>query len=165
MSSQHSHKKTFSLTEHLAEQRRQHRQQLVDLNPSLIGLGPGAGPGGGVGFSAVAANANGNIVGPIDDGGSSSDESDSDDEQSDNSGSEFDTESNGFLQPISTRQRRSLLKASGIRVIDSVEKDDCRKIRTSREICGCNCRDYCDPDTCACSQSGIKCQVRRLIIL
>jgi hypothetical protein len=29
-------------------------------------------------------------------------------------------------------------------------------------VCGCTCRGYCDPDTCECSQAGIKCQVDRL---
>lgn len=90
---------------------------------------------------------------------SSSDESDSDDEISENSGSELDAETTGFLQPVTTRQRRALLKAAGIRKIDSGEKDECRVIRSSREFCGCSCRGYCDPDTCFCSQSGIKCQV------
>ncbi|XP_055545462.1 uncharacterized protein LOC129730287 [Wyeomyia smithii] len=91
---------------------------------------------------------------------SSSEETDSDDEPSE-SGSEADSESYGFLQPVTTRQRRALLKAAGVRKIDSTEKDECRLIRTSREVCGCTCRGYCDPDTCACSQAGIKCQVDR----
>jgi len=90
---------------------------------------------------------------------SSSEESDSDDEATDNSGSEVDAESYAFLQAVSPRQRRALLKAAGIRKIDTSEKDDCRAIRSSREFCGCDCRDYCDPETCACSQAGIKCQV------
>ena len=92
--------------------------------------------------------------------GSSSDDTDSDEEQSENSGSELETESNGFLQPVSPRQRRVLLKAAGVRKIDPIEKNECRTIRLSREFCGCNCRGFCDPDTCSCSQSGIKCQVR-----
>ncbi|XP_053693700.1 uncharacterized protein LOC128741732 [Sabethes cyaneus] len=91
---------------------------------------------------------------------SSSEETDSDDEPSE-SGSEAESESYGFLQPVTTRQRRALLKAAGVRKIDSTEKDECRLIRTSREVCGCTCRGYCDPDTCACSQAGIKCQVDR----
>lgn len=61
-----------------------------------------------------------------------------------------------------TRQRRALLRAAGVRKIDSIEKDECRDIRTSREYCGCCCKGYCDPDTCTCSQGGIKCQVDRL---
>lgn len=92
--------------------------------------------------------------------GSSSDETDSDEEPSESS-SEAESESYGFLQPVTTRQRRALLKAAGVRKIDSTEKDECRIIRTSREVCGCTCRGYCDPDTCACSQAGIKCQVDR----
>lgn len=67
-----------------------------------------------------------------------------------------------FLQPVATRQRRALLRAAGVRKIDVVEKDECRNIRTSREFCGCGCKGYCDPDTCSCSQAGIKCQVDRL---
>ncbi|XP_062547326.1 uncharacterized protein LOC134212954 isoform X1 [Armigeres subalbatus] len=91
---------------------------------------------------------------------SSSEETDSDEEPSE-SGSEAESESYGFLQPVTTRQRRALLKAAGVRKIDSTEKDECRLIRTSREVCGCTCRGYCDPDTCSCSQAGIKCQVDR----
>lgn len=66
------------------------------------------------------------------------------------------------MQPVPTRQRRALLRAAGVRKIDSIEKDECRDIRTSREYCGCCCKGYCDPDTCSCSQGGIKCQVDRL---
>uniref|UniRef100_A0A1B0CX78 Putative cysteine/serine-rich nuclear protein 1 n=1 Tax=Lutzomyia longipalpis TaxID=7200 RepID=A0A1B0CX78_LUTLO len=92
---------------------------------------------------------------------SSSDDTDSEDEVSENSASELDTESNGFLQPVTTKQRRALLKAAGVRKIETSEKEECRYIRSSRELCGCSCRGYCDPDTCSCSQSGIKCQVDR----
>lgn len=95
--------------------------------------------------------------------GSSSDDSEESEEDylSEGSGSDLDGESNGFLQPVSPKQRRALLKAAGIRKIDPSEKAECRDIRNSREICGCTCRDFCDPETCACSQSGIKCQVDR----
>lgn len=93
---------------------------------------------------------------------SSSDESKSEDEISENSLSEGDSEAYGFLQPVTTRQRRALLKTAGVRKIDTLEKDECRQLRTSREVCGCTCRGYCDPDTCECSQAGIKCQVDRL---
>lgn len=90
---------------------------------------------------------------------SSTDDTDTEDEPSENSGSDLDTESNGFLQPVPARQRRVMLKTAGLLKIDSNEKDECRKIRTSREMCGCSCRSYCDPDTCFCSLSGIQCQV------
>jgi cysteine/serine-rich nuclear protein len=93
---------------------------------------------------------------------SSSDESKSDDEVSENSLSEVDSEAYGFLQPVTARQRRAILKASGVRKIDTMEKDECRQLRLSREVCGCTCRSFCDPDTCECSLAGIKCQVDRL---
>uniref|UniRef100_A0A1A9W5F8 CSRNP_N domain-containing protein n=1 Tax=Glossina brevipalpis TaxID=37001 RepID=A0A1A9W5F8_9MUSC len=95
--------------------------------------------------------------------GSSSDDSEESEEDylSEGSGSDLDAESSGFLQPVSPKQRRALLKAAGIRKIDASEKADCRDIRNSREVCGCTCRDFCDPETCSCSQSGIKCQVDR----
>nr|CAH7747624.1 unnamed protein product [Callosobruchus chinensis] len=94
--------------------------------------------------------------------GGSSDDSDSEDELSDVSESETDPDNYYFLQPVPTRQRRAILRAAGVRKIDSYEKDECRDIRTSREFCGCGCKGYCDPDTCSCSQAGIKCQVDRL---
>ncbi|KAJ6648238.1 Cysteine/serine-rich nuclear protein 2 [Pseudolycoriella hygida] len=92
---------------------------------------------------------------------SSTDDTDTDYDPSENSGSDLDNETNGFLQPVAARQRRIMLKTAGVLKIDSNEKDDCRKIRTSREMCGCNCRGFCEPDTCFCSQSGIQCQVDR----
>lgn len=65
-----------------------------------------------------------------------------------------------FLQPLPTKRRRALLRASGIARIDAREKAELRAIRLSREECGCDCRLYCDPRHCVCSQAGIKCQVR-----
>ncbi|XP_075873691.1 uncharacterized protein LOC142882867 isoform X2 [Nelusetta ayraudi] len=64
-----------------------------------------------------------------------------------------------FLQPLTTRRRRALLRSSGVRRIDVDEKHELRGLRTSREECGCRCRGTCDPETCACSLAGIKCQV------
>lgn len=64
-----------------------------------------------------------------------------------------------FLQPLPTKRRRALLRASGIARIDAREKAELRTIRLSREECGCDCRLYCDPRHCGCSQAGIKCQV------
>jgi len=87
----------------------------------------------------------------------------SSDSDTDEQPSESEPDSNYyFLQPVPTRQRRAMLRAAGVHKIDSVEKDECRDIRTSREFCGCACKGYCDPDTCACSLDGIKCQVDRL---
>lgn len=70
-----------------------------------------------------------------------------------------------FLQPLPTKRRRALLRASGIARIDAREKAELRTIRLSREECGCDCRLYCDPRHCGCSQAGIKCQVKRLLAL
>ncbi|XP_074498900.1 cysteine/serine-rich nuclear protein 2 isoform X2 [Sebastes fasciatus] len=67
-----------------------------------------------------------------------------------------------FLQPLPTKRRRALLRASGIGRIDAREKAELRTIRLSREECGCDCRLYCDPRHCGCSQAGIKCQVDRM---
>ncbi|RWS26043.1 Cysteine/serine-rich nuclear protein 3-like protein [Leptotrombidium deliense] len=92
---------------------------------------------------------------------SESDE-DSNDDVSDISESELEMDSCYFLQPVPIRQRRALLRASGVRKIESLEKEECRDIRASREYCGCECRIYCDPETCQCSLAGIKCQVDRL---
>ncbi|XP_015241694.1 PREDICTED: cysteine/serine-rich nuclear protein 2 [Cyprinodon variegatus] len=67
-----------------------------------------------------------------------------------------------FLQPLPTKRRRALLRASGIARIDAREKAELRAIRLSREECGCDCRLFCDPRHCGCSQAGIKCQVDRM---
>lgn len=64
-----------------------------------------------------------------------------------------------FLQPLNTKKRRALLRSSGVKKIDVDEKHELRAIRVSREDCGCDCRVFCDPETCACSIAGIKCQV------
>nr|XP_033800091.1 cysteine/serine-rich nuclear protein 3 isoform X2 [Geotrypetes seraphini] len=67
-----------------------------------------------------------------------------------------------FLQPLPTKKRRALLRASGVKKIDVEEKHELRAIRLSREDCGCECRVFCDPETCTCSLAGIKCQVDRM---
>ncbi|XP_053545967.1 cysteine/serine-rich nuclear protein 3 [Bombina bombina] len=67
-----------------------------------------------------------------------------------------------FLQPLTTKKRRALLRASGVKKIDVDEKHELRAIRLSREDCGCDCRIFCDPETCTCSLAGIKCQVDRM---
>ena len=43
-------------------------------------------------------------------------------------------------QPVTTRQRRALLRESGVTKIETSEKEDCRQIRVSRESCGCSCQ-------------------------
>ncbi|XP_056611177.1 cysteine/serine-rich nuclear protein 3 isoform X1 [Triplophysa dalaica] len=67
-----------------------------------------------------------------------------------------------FLQPLTTKKRRALLRSSGVKKIDVEEKHELRAIRVSREDCGCDCRLFCDPETCTCSLAGIKCQVDRM---
>ena len=84
------------------------------------------------------------------------------DGESDDSRENFTVDDYYFLQPLPTRQRRTLLRQSGVKKIDVSEKEDCKSIRLSREVCGCDCRVYCDPETCICSKAGIKCQVDRL---
>lgn len=133
---QHSHIQKFSINEHATEQRRLHRQLLQQLRNERNTL------------------QRGSI--------SSSDDSESDEDTSDVSESELDLDSYYFLQPVSTRQRRALLRAAGVRKIEVYEKDECRDIRTSREFCGCSCKGSCNPENCSCSIGGIKCQVDRL---
>ncbi|XP_034471771.1 uncharacterized protein LOC117779621 [Drosophila innubila] len=135
MGARHIAFKTMTLAEHAAELRRAHRSQNQSQEQQQ----------------------------QLRIGGSSSDDSEESEEDylSEGSGSDADDGSNGFLQPVTPKQRRALLKAAGVRKIDASEKIDCRDIRNSREVCGCSCREFCDPETCACSQAGIKCQVDR----
>ncbi|CAF1306251.1 unnamed protein product [Rotaria sordida] len=70
-----------------------------------------------------------------------------------------------FVQPIATRQRRTLLKQAGLGKIDATEKHELTLIRRSREVCGCLCTREtggCQPSTCECYINGIACQVDRL---
>lgn len=171
MGPRHYDQKSFTLSEHSAEQKRLHRLKLMEQKPrslaALAMLAPTPAPVIPPALPNIASVANTTGTNPAaatadERSRSSTEESDSEEEVlSENSSSEFDTETNGFLQPVPQRQRRALLKAAGVREIASYEKNDCRDIRLSREYCGCNCRDYCDPETCFCSQSGIKCQVDR----
>lgn len=75
---------------------------------------------------------------------------------------EPDFEDGGYLQPFSSKRRQALLLAAGVKVIDKEEKRQLHALRLSREVCGCDCQGFCEPETCACSQAGIKCQVDRL---
>ncbi|XP_063159379.1 cysteine/serine-rich nuclear protein 1 [Candoia aspera] len=73
--------------------------------------------------------------------------------------SNVELEDGFFLQPYPTKKRRALLKAMGVKKIDKEEKRDLQSIRLSREDCGCDCQEFCDPETCSCSVAGIKCQM------
>ncbi|TRY53852.1 hypothetical protein DNTS_002803 [Danionella cerebrum] len=65
------------------------------------------------------------------------------------------------LRPYSSRQRRALLRASGVLHIDRDEKLRLQELRRSREDCGCRCQGSCQPQTCSCRQAGISCQMDR----
>ncbi|XP_044149781.1 cysteine/serine-rich nuclear protein 1 [Bufo gargarizans] len=56
------------------------------------------------------------------------------------------------------KKRRALLKREGVKKIDKSEKHELNEIRKSREQCGCDCQDFCEPETCSCNLAGIKCQ-------
>lgn len=180
MGPRHYDQKSFTLSEHSAEQKRLNRLKLLEQKPrslaalallsplpvsSITSLSTSASVPTQSSISTTHPNmteTNTAVTGTDERSRSSTEESDSEEDVlSDNSSSEYDTETSGFLQPVPQRQRRALLKAAGVREIASYEKNECRDIRLSREYCGCNCRDYCDPETCFCSQSGIKCQVDR----
>lgn len=134
MSALHIHAERFSLTEHAAEQKRIHRARLTQLRSQRT--------------ANCVAEASSSFEDQSDD---------TDEEHSDNE--DLDIDSYYFLQPVSTSQRRALLRAAGVRRIDSVERDECREIRSSREHCGCGCKGYCDPESCPCSRANVKCQV------
>lgn len=73
--------------------------------------------------------------------------------------SDADVRDGGFLQPFTSRQRQAVLQAAGVKRIEREEKRQLHALRLSREACGCDCRGFCEPETCACSLAGIKCQV------
>lgn len=66
-----------------------------------------------------------------------------------------------FFQLLIVRQRRIIFRQFGVKKIDSIEKDYCKKVRNFREFCGCDCNIFCDFDSCVCSLVGINCQVDR----
>ncbi|KAJ8386139.1 hypothetical protein AAFF_G00176470 [Aldrovandia affinis] len=70
-----------------------------------------------------------------------------------------DLDDGSFLHPYPSKHRHALLKAAGVKKIDKEEKRQLHDIRLSREDCGCNCQGFCEPETCACSLAGIKCQM------
>lgn len=179
MTSKHIDEKAFTLNEHIAEQKRILRQRMIERSPrppsSLSKLMNAILPSPALvvtnqltvptptAVATTTTTTSANTSSGDDRSRSSTEESDSEEDiLSDNSSSELDTETIGFLQPVSQKQRRALLKSAGVREIASSEKNECRDIRASREFCGCSCRDYCDPETCLCSQAGIKCQVNDL---
>lgn len=134
MSSQHAHEQKFSLKDHAKERKRMHRQILMEQRRQ-----------GKLFPSPLLAVGAEDLP-----------------EVSSGSDSESDYDDYYFLQPLPIRQRRMLLRSAGVKKIEGDEKDDCRDIRLSRNLCGCECKVYCLPETCSCSLAGIKCQVDRL---
>nr|XP_037268970.1 cysteine/serine-rich nuclear protein 3-like [Rhipicephalus microplus] len=151
MGPMHVEERTFSLRQH-ADERRRLRFADVDCSntSSSSSLSPDdtAGPSSSAGDGSRVYQGGSSRLGTGED---TAEEEDVD-----------DRETLSYLQPVPTRQRRALLRASGVRKIDALEKEECRIIRASREFCGCACKGCCLPDTCFCSRSGISCQVDRL---
>ncbi|KAK2821986.1 hypothetical protein Q5P01_022051 [Channa striata] len=83
------------------------------------------------------------------------------DEDTDIHVSDAEVEDGGVLKPYSSKQRQALLQAAGVKCIDREEKKQLHALRLSREACGCDCQGFCEPETCACSLAGIKCQMDR----
>ncbi|XP_050418086.1 uncharacterized protein LOC126831561 [Patella vulgata] len=135
MASSHNHDQVFTVSSYAKEQKRLHRMIIEEQRRQ------------GKSFpspllqSVVPQNA---------------------EDMSSGSDSDSDYDDCYFLQPVPIRQRRLMLRTSGVKKIESEEKEECRDIRVSREVCGCDCKVFCDPETCACSAAGIKCQVDRL---
>ncbi|XP_041940463.1 cysteine/serine-rich nuclear protein 3 isoform X2 [Alosa sapidissima] len=146
MASRHSCMRQYTLGEYALEQERIHREMLRDhlkeekLNSIKLRLTKNG--------SVESEEASALTLDDISD----------DDLDLDNT----EVDEYFFLQPLTTKKRRALLRASGVKKIDVEEKHELRTIRVSREDCGCDCRVFCDPETCACSMAGIKCQVDRM---
>ncbi|XP_053386256.1 uncharacterized protein LOC128550707 [Mercenaria mercenaria] len=139
MGEKHVHRDDFTLAEFAREQRRIHREMLEKQRQE------------------------GKLMEGLEARLAEMDEEEEGCHSDDDSDWEFeDLDDYYFLQPVSIRQRRIMLRNNGVKKIDNTEKDTCKHIRQSREQCGCDCKLYCDPKTCACSLAGIKCQVDRL---
>ncbi|KAM4537638.1 uncharacterized protein V3H82_023430 isoform 2-T2 [Fundulus diaphanus] len=146
MSPRHSGVKRFTLREFAMEQKRSHRNMLRDHLKEEK-------------FNAIKLRLTKNgTVSSMEADTLTLDDISEDDLDVDNT----EVDDYFFLQPLTTRRRRALLRASGVRRINVEEKHELRALRMSREECGCRCRGICDPETCACSLAGIKCQVDRM---
>lgn len=150
MSPMHVEKRTFSLRQHAHERRRLH---FGDVDCSNTSSSSSLSPDDTAGSSSSAGDS-------VYQGGNSTLGAGEDTAEEDVGDDEGEPLS--YLQPVPTRQRRALLRASGVRKIDALEKEECRDIRASREFCGCACKGRCLPETCSCSIAGISCQVDRL---
>ncbi|KAJ8374989.1 hypothetical protein SKAU_G00055690 [Synaphobranchus kaupii] len=70
-----------------------------------------------------------------------------------------DLEDGFALHPYPSKMRHAMLKTAGVKKVDKEEKRQLHDLRLSREDCGCDCQGFCEPETCACSLAGIKCQM------
>lgn len=138
MAHKHTNVEKFSLSEYARLQRSLHRRILIEHQQQ------------------------GKIALPLLKSGSERTHTDGDDNSESSDDETLNVDDYYFLQPLPARQRRILLRQSGIKKIDSVEKEECREIRSSREFCGCDCKVFCDPESCLCSRAGIRCQVDRM---
>lgn len=143
MTRKHSALQRYSLAEHALEQRRRRREKLRERRreEKLEWITSGF---------IDQREADRLTVDQIPDGDADAPVSDA------------DVRDGGFLQPFTSRQRQAVLQAAGVKRIEREEKRQLHALRLSREACGCDCRGFCEPETCACSLAGIKCQVDRL---
>ncbi|CAM9203949.1 unnamed protein product [Lampetra planeri] len=143
----HSALQRFTVAEHAAEQRRRRRQVLRDrrIEETAEALKHKFITSGATDQTAASRLTVDHVQ----------------DEDTDVHISDADLEDGGFLQPYTSRQRQALLLAAGVKRIDKEEKRQLHALRVSREACGCDCQGFCEPETCACSLAGIKCQVDR----
>ncbi|XP_070775314.1 cysteine/serine-rich nuclear protein 1-like [Enoplosus armatus] len=147
MTQRHSTLQRYTVAEHALEQRHRHRERLRErlreerfkaLKHNLITSG-----------AIDQREASRLTVDQIPD------------EDADVHISDAELEDGSFLQPYSSKQRQALLQAAGVKRVDREEKRQLHALRLSREDCGCDCQGFCEPETCACSLAGIKCQVDR----
>lgn len=89
---------------------------------------------------------------------SEEDQSESDTEDSYDS---VDSDDEHCFMPIPQKDRKDILKAAGVKKINKQEAIECMQIRYSRQLCGCSCKDFCEPGSCSCRLNGINCQVDR----
>ncbi|XP_010890079.1 cysteine/serine-rich nuclear protein 1-like isoform X2 [Esox lucius] len=141
MARQHSALRRYTLAEHAQERRRKLRKRLRNR---LMASG-----------TMDQDGANRLTVDHVSDDDIEAQLPEADPEEGEDGGD------GGFLYPYASRQRQALLRAAGVRHIDREEKRELQALRRSREDCGCDCRGFCEPETCACSLNGIKCQMDR----
>lgn len=63
------------------------------------------------------------------------------------------------IEALTSEERKKLLRFAGVKSWKKTEMKHAREIRLSRLNCGCNCGDFCFPQTCSCCLNGIGCQV------